>query len=91
VNRSRFGLAFGIERFGGEFAVGFFQEDFDAPFGFFELLLAFAREGDAFFEEFHGVVKGKLWAFETTDDLLEASKGALKIGLFRRLGLFGGR
>jgi hypothetical protein len=62
-------LGFGIERFGGEFAVGFCKEDFYAAFGFFELLLAFAGEGYAFFEEFHGVVERELRAFEAADDL----------------------
>jgi hypothetical protein len=88
---SRFALAFGIERLGGEFAVGFFQQDFDAAFGFFELLLAFAGEGHAFFEELHGVVERELGAFEATDDLFETSEGSLKIGLLGRIGLFGSR
>src|SRR5580658_4425970 len=91
TKRSRFVLAFGIERLGGKFAVGFFQQDFDAAFGFFKLLLAFAGKGDAFFEELHGVVKRKLGAFEAADDFLETSEGALKIGLFWRLGLLGSR
>src|SRR5580658_7622551 len=87
--RSRFVLAFGFEWFCGQFAVGFFQQDFDAAFGFFELLLAFAGKSHAFFEELHGVVEGKLGAFETTDDLFETSEGALKIRFLGRLGLFG--
>jgi hypothetical protein len=87
--RSRFALAFGIEGLGGEFAVGFFKENFDAAFGLFQLLLAFAGEGHAFFEEFHGVVERKLGAFEAADDLFEACEGALKIGLLGRLGFFG--
>src|SRR5579871_4142980 len=60
-------VAFGIERLGGELAVGFFQQDFDFSFGFFELLLALARKGDAFFEEFHRFVERKLRALQLAD------------------------
>jgi hypothetical protein len=83
-------LGFRIERFGGEFAVGFFEEDFYAAFGFFELLLAFAGELHAFFEEFHGVVERKLRAFEAAHDLFQAEQGFLEIGLLGRLGFFDG-
>jgi hypothetical protein len=89
--RSLFVLTFWFEWFCGELAVGFFQKDFDAAFGFFELLLAFAGEGDAFFEELHRVVEGKLGAFEAADDLFETSERALKVGLLGWLGLFGSR
>jgi hypothetical protein len=88
---SRLGLAFGFERFGGEFAVGFFEKDLDAAFGLFELLLAFARESYAFFEELHGIVERKLGAFEVADDFLETGEGTLEIGLLGWFGLFGGR
>jgi hypothetical protein len=91
ASASGLGLAFGVEGLGGEFAVGFFQEDFDAAFGLFELLLAFAGKSDAFFEELHGIVERKLWAFEAADDLFEASEGTLEVGLLRRFGLFGSR
>jgi hypothetical protein len=87
--RSRCVLTFWIERLGAEFAVGFFQKNFDAAFGFFKLLLAFAGESDALFEEFHGVVERELRAFEAADDLFEASERALKIGLLGWLGFFG--
>ena len=50
--RSLFGLTLGIERLGGQLAVGLFEQNFDFAFGFFELLLAFARKLDAFFESF---------------------------------------
>jgi hypothetical protein len=79
---SSFVLGFGIEGFGGEFAVGLFEQDFHAAFGFFELFLAFAGEFNALFEKFHGVVEGKLRTFETADDFFEAGEGALEIGLF---------
>ena len=71
---SRFALGFGIERFGGEFAVGFFQKDFYAAFGFLELLLAFPGELDAFFEKLHGVVERELRAFEAPHDFLETNQ-----------------
>lgn len=86
------GLAFGVEGCGGEFAVGFFEEDFDFAFSFFELLLAFARKFDAFFEEFHGVVERELGGFETADDFFETGERMLEIGFFRgglRIELFG--
>src|ERR1700676_3761908 len=54
--RSRFALAFGVERVGGEFYAPVFQENFDAAFGLLELLLAFTGERHAFFEELHGIV-----------------------------------
>jgi len=46
--RSRFVLFFWLEGLGHYFSVGFFQQDFDAAFGFFELLLALAGKGNAF-------------------------------------------
>src|SRR5580704_9942225 len=47
---SRLALPFGIKRFCGQLSVGFFQEDFDAAFRLFQLLLAFARQRDALLE-----------------------------------------
>jgi hypothetical protein len=88
---SRFALAFRVEGLGGNFAVGFFEEDFDAAFGLFELLLALAGKSDAFFEELHGIVERELGRLEAADDFLEASEGTLEIGLLGRFGLFGGR
>ena len=87
---SRFALAFGIERFGGDFAVGFFEEDFYAAFGFFELLLAFAGKAHAFFKEFHGVVERELRAFEAPDDFFQASKDFSKSGFLGGSGFFDG-
>jgi len=87
---SGLGLAFGVEGFGGEFAVGFFQQDFDFALGFFELLLAFAGKLDAFLEKFHSVIEGELRRFETADDFFETGERAFKIGFLwrRRLGFF---
>jgi hypothetical protein len=91
VARSRFALAFRIERLGDKFAIGFFEQNFDAAFGLFELLLAFAGKGDALFEELHGIVKRKLRALEAANHLFEAREGALKVGLLGRFGFFGCR
>src|SRR6266849_10133119 len=88
---SRFGLPLGIERLNGKFAIGFLEKDFHATFSFLELLLAFAREGNAFFEKLHGVVEGELRAFEASDDFLQASQRALKVRLLRRFGFLGSR
>ena len=84
-------LRFGVERFGNNFAVGFSEQDFYFAFGFLELFLAFAGESHAFFEEFHGVVEGKLRAFEFADDFFEAREGALEIGFLGWIGFFGSR
>src|ERR1700674_525088 len=53
----RFAPPLGIERLGGELPIGFLQEDFHAAFRLFQLLLAFARKRNAFFEELHRVVE----------------------------------
>jgi hypothetical protein len=87
---SRFGLAFRVERLGGEFAVGFFQQDFDSALGLFELLLAFARKRNPFLEELHGIVERKLRTLQAADDFFQSSEGALKIRLLGGLGLLGG-
>jgi hypothetical protein len=52
--------------------------------------LALAGKRNALFEELHGIVERELRAFETADNLFEASKGALKIGLLRWFWFFGG-
>src|SRR5882672_5828243 len=86
---SRFTLTFGIKRFGSKLAVGFFDQDFHAAFRFFQLFLAFAREGHTFLEKLHGVIQGKLRAFQAADDFLQTRKGTLEIrllGCFRLLG-----
>src|SRR6202521_5578557 len=88
---SRFALAFRVKRFGGEFAIGFFQENFDAALGFLQLFLAFAGEHDAFFEKFHGIIERDLRTLEPADDFFQAREGTLKIGLFRRFRVLGGR
>jgi hypothetical protein len=78
------GVAFfgSFEGFGNQLAIGFLEKYFDATFGFFELLLTFAREADAFFKKLHGVVEGELRAFEFADYFFEASEGAFEIGFF---------
>ena len=71
---SRLALAFGVERLGSEFAIRLFQQNFDAAFGLFELLLAFAGKGHTFFEQFHRIIERKLRAFEAADHLFQASE-----------------
>ena len=79
------GFFFRLERLGHEFSVGFLQQDLDAAFGFFELLLALARKLDAFLEQLHGFVQRELRAFQAPDDFFETREGLLKIGLLRWL------
>src|ERR1043166_5438620 len=81
-----FGLAFGFEGFGDEPAVSFLEKDFDFAFSFLELLLAFGRKPDTFFEEFHRIVEGKLRALEFADYFFKAREAALEVGLFGRFG-----
>src|ERR1700687_3661963 len=57
TDASRFALPLGIERLGGELPIGFLQEDFHAAFRLFQLLLAFARKRNPFFEDLHRVVE----------------------------------
>ena len=78
------GVFFGLEWLGHEFSIGFLQQDFDAAFGFFELLLALARKLDAFLEKFHGFVERELRALQAPDDFFEAGERLLKIGLLGR-------
>src|SRR5260370_13154595 len=78
---SRFRLPLGIERFSSQLAIGFLQENLYSPLGLFQLLLAFARECDAFFEELHRVVQRKLWTFQAAYDFLKPSQRAFKVGL----------
>src|SRR6266436_2366701 len=86
--RSSFVLFFWLEGFGGQFSVGFLQQDFDAAFGFFELLLALAGKRDAFLEQFHGFIQRKLRAFEAANHFFETREGFLKVGLLGRLRFF---
>src|SRR5713101_952648 len=88
---SRFGLPLGVKRLGGKLAISFLEKDFHATFCFFELLLAFAREGNALFEKLHGVVEGELRAFQAADDFFKAGQRALKVRLLRRFGFLGSR
>jgi hypothetical protein len=81
-------LFFRLERLGHQFPVRFLQQNLDAAFGFFELLLALARKLDAFLEKLHGFVERELRAFQAPDDFFEAREGLLKIGLLGRLWSF---
>src|SRR5713226_1353237 len=91
VGASRFGLPLGIERLGGQLAIGFLQENFYSPLRLFQLLLALARESDALFEELHRVVQRELRAFQPADDFLKPGQRALKIGLLRWFWFLGSR
>src|SRR6266446_8301408 len=88
---SRFTFTFGIKRFGSKLAVSFFEKDFHAAFGLFQLFLAFARERHAFLEKFHGVIQGKLRALQAADDFLQSRQGTLKNRFLRCFRLFGCR
>jgi hypothetical protein len=83
-----FRLAFGLEGFGDDSAVGFLEKDFDFAFRFFELLLAFGGKGDSFFKKLHGVVERELRAFECTNDFFETREAPFEIGLLG-VGFFG--
>src|SRR6202035_5386884 len=82
---SRFVLCFGFKRLGSQLAVGFFQQNFNTPFGFFELFLALARESNAFFKKLHGIVERKLGTLEAANYFFQTREGALEIGF---LGCF---
>src|SRR6202171_262543 len=68
---SRFVLGFGFERLGRELSVGLLQQNFNTPFGFFQLFLALARKSHALFKELHGVVERELWALEAANHFFE--------------------
>src|SRR5215470_10236362 len=68
---SRF-FALRVKGFHGKLSVRLFEQDFHLPLGFFELLLTFTGECDAFFEQFHRFVERELRAFQFADDFLEA-------------------
>src|ERR1700693_1196321 len=80
---SRFGLGFGFKRLGRELSVGFLQQNFNTPFGFFQLFLALARKSHALFKKLHGIVKRELRAFEAANHFFQACKGTLEIWFFR--------
>src|ERR1700723_451088 len=70
---------FWLEWLCGELAVCFFQEDFHAPFGFFELLLAFARKLHALLEKLHRLVERKVRAFQSLHDFFQPKQGPLEV------------
>src|SRR6267142_5376596 len=86
---SRFALPLWVERLGSQLTIGLLEEDFHAPFRFFQLLLALAGEGDALFKEFHSVVERELRAFETAHNFLETCKRTFKIRFFPSSGFLG--
>ena len=82
---SRVALSFGFKRFGRELSVRLLQKNFHAPFGFFQLLLAFARKSHALLEKLHCVVERELRAFQLANNFLQPRERAFKI---RPFGLF---
>ena len=83
-----FVLAFRLEWFGRQFAIGFFQQDFDSAFRFFELLLTLAGKLHAFLEKLHGVVERQLRAFQASNDFFQARERAFEIRFFCRFRFF---
>src|SRR6267154_2405894 len=79
---SRFALPLRVERLGSQLTIGLLEEDFYAPFSFFQLLLALAGESDALFKEFHGVVEREFGAFQTANNFLETCNCTFKIRFF---------
>src|SRR5262249_209834 len=70
TGKSRLALPLGIERLRNELAVSLLEKNLHAALGLFQLLLAFAREGDAFFKKLHRFIEGELGAFQAADDFL---------------------
>jgi len=85
---SRFVLGFGFKRLWREFPVSLLQQNFDTPFGFFELFLALARKSHALFKKVHGLVERELRALETANYLFQTREGALKIRFLGCLWFF---
>src|SRR5260221_4670611 len=83
-SRSRFVLAFGFKRFGGHLSIGLLKQNFHAPFGFFQLFLAFARKPDALFKQFHRFIQRELRAFQAAHHFLQPRQRAFKIRFFLR-------
>src|SRR5450755_1783664 len=69
-------LAFGLKRLGRQFAVGFFKQNLDFAFRFFELFLALARKLHAFLEQLHGVVERELRALQAANHFFESRERA---------------
>src|SRR6516165_4071303 len=57
---SRFVFALRFERLSDYFSVRFLQQNLYSSFRFFQLLLAFARKANAFFEQLQGFIERQL-------------------------------
>jgi len=79
---SGFVLGFGLEGLRDHVAAGFFHEDFHAAFRILQLLLAIARERDAFLEKLHRVIEREIRSLELLDDFLKPREAALEFRLF---------
>src|SRR5215471_15571352 len=86
--RSRLVFAFASKGFGKHFSIGLLQQDFHAPLGFLELLLAFVRQSYAFFKQLHRFVQRKLRALEFPHHFLKPRERTLKIRLLLRFRFF---
>src|SRR3984893_6486129 len=64
---SRFVLGFGFKRLGRQFPIGLLQENFNTPFGFFQLVLTLAGKSNAFFKKLHRLVERELWTLEAAN------------------------
>src|SRR5450759_4014407 len=85
---SRLVLGFGFKRFGCQFSVGLLQQNFNTPFGFFELFLALARKSHAFFKKLHSIVERELRTLQAANYFFQAREGTLKIWFLRYLWFF---
>jgi hypothetical protein len=88
VCRSQFAIAFRFKRLRHQFAVRLLQQNLDLALGLFQLLLAFARQFNALFKEFHRFIKRKLRAFQFANDFFETRERALEVWLFLRFWSF---
>src|ERR1700681_2181509 len=69
---SRFVLVFGFKWLRRQFSVGLLQQNFNTPFGFFQLFLALARKSHAFLKKLHGVVERELGTLEAANYFFQA-------------------
>lgn len=79
---------FGLERGRGNLSVGLLQQNLNFAFGFFQSLLALARELYTFLKEGHRFVEGKIGALEALNNFFETSQRLLKFTFALRLDGF---
>src|ERR1700722_3525753 len=81
-------LILGRKRFGHYFSVGLLQQNFHAPFRFFQLFLAFLRKFHALFEQLHRVVQREVRVLEPLHHFFQPPQRSLEIAFLRRLWHF---